>query len=221
MLCFRMGTWGHQQWPLWCSLNDQNEPGRTQWIKWSQRNTGMCWTHWLSRSVTHHIRGFCSPKHLLPLDDAWLAKCIRLRTQNAAARAYGTSLVDFRFRVQPQLNFGGKKKKISSVCPPSRSLRLRVEWINNEVMSKYYGCLLLFIRMLMCPMGAQLSPVLVEHSWPVAPPPLPLSFIQSQLQWKNNISQAMTPWPLWIICLERCEATFYSHHNRYLDIADQ
>lgn len=145
MLCFRMGTWGHQQWPLWCSLNDQNEPGRTQWIKWSQRNTGMCWTHWLSRSVTHHIRGFCSPKHLLPLDDAWLAKCIRLRTQNAAARAYGTSLVDFRFRVQPQLNFGGKKKKISSVCPPSRSLRLRVEWINNEVMSKYYGCLLLFI----------------------------------------------------------------------------
>lgn len=45
--------------------------------------------------------------------------------------------------------------------------------------------------------------------------------IQSQLQWKNNISQAMTPWPLWIICLERCEATFYIHHNRYLDIVDQ
>lgn len=48
-----------------------------------------------------------------------------------------------------------------------------------------------------------------------------LSFIQSQLQWKNNISQAMTTWLLWIICLERCEATFYSHHNRYLDTVDQ
>lgn len=43
----------------------------------------------------------------------------------------------------------------------------------------------------------------------------------SQIQWRSNISQAMTPWPLWIICLERREATFYIHHNRYLDTVDQ
>lgn len=57
-------------------------------------------------------------------------------------------------------------------------------------------------------------------------PGTPFSFslslpIQSQLQWENNLSQAMTPWPLWIICLEKSEATFYIHHNRYLDIVDQ
>lgn len=111
-----MGMWGHQQWPLRLLLNvryesvevtDSDEPSHPK----GMQGAAGCQAYGGPADPSHLVSEASVPQTLA----SHYLQNVPIPGPSIFLQEYTLpSLVDFHFRVQPPLNFGGKKSALSS-----------------------------------------------------------------------------------------------------------